>query len=58
MSWYQLQGISQERQYWLDYWKSRGPIACPNDGEPLKLDPQGRLHCPFDGYVDNGVASP
>lgn len=34
---------------------SRPPVACPNDGEPLIEDPDGRLHCPFDGWIWDGL---
>jgi hypothetical protein len=30
---------------------ARPPVACPNDGEPLRTGPQGQLWCPFDGWV-------
>jgi hypothetical protein len=26
------------------------PVACPNDGEPLRAATDGRLYCPFDGW--------
>jgi hypothetical protein len=26
------------------------PVACPNDGEPLRSGPRGQLFCPFDGW--------
>jgi len=26
------------------------PVACPNDGEPLRTGPHGELYCPFDGW--------
>ena len=29
----------------------RGPVACPNDGEPLEETEEGIRHCKFDGYV-------
>lgn len=30
-------------------------MVCPNDGEPLQQGPNGQLHCPFDGYVADGL---
>lgn len=30
------------------------PLACPNDGEPLKAGPDGELRCPFDGWMWDG----
>jgi hypothetical protein len=35
------------------YYKSIPPVACPNDGEPLRQGPSqqpGILYCPFDGW--------
>lgn len=29
---------------------SRIPVACPNDGTPLREGPQGQLFCPWDGW--------
>lgn len=26
------------------------PVACPNDGEPLRTGKRGELFCPFDGW--------
>lgn len=49
-SWYQLLDIYRDaaEEYALE--KARAPVACPNDGEPLKTGPQGQLYCPFDGW--------
>lgn len=30
------------------------PQACPNDGEPLQRDPNGKLRCPYDGWIWKG----
>lgn len=30
------------------------PVACPNDGEPLRVDPDGNLRCQWDGWVWDG----
>jgi hypothetical protein len=30
--------------------RAQGPLACPNDGEPLTSGPDGRLFCRFDGW--------
>jgi hypothetical protein len=29
---------------------TQSPVACPNDGEPLRSGPRGQLFCPFDGW--------
>lgn len=33
------------------------PVACPNDGEPLRQGPDGRSYCPFDGWRPDPVSS-
>jgi hypothetical protein len=35
--------------------RTRPPVACPNDGEPLIKDPEGRLHCRWDGWIWDGL---
>ena len=27
------------------------PVDCPNDFTPLQQAPDGKLHCPFDGWT-------
>jgi hypothetical protein len=41
---------AQEREA-LD---AQPPVACPNDGEPLTSDRDGRLHCRWDGWEWDG----
>ncbi len=49
MSWEQLRSIRDEQiQAVKD--DQRPPIACPNDGEPLKAGPHGELYCGFDDW--------
>ena len=50
MSWEQLLSIAREAADELRAERTRPPIACPNDGEPLVSGPNGTLHCRFDGY--------
>lgn len=45
-----LQGILDERRDELDT-LADPPTACPNDGEPLDVAPDGSLRCRFDGYT-------
>lgn len=49
-SWYGLMGVldvaRQEYQEDLE----RPPVACPNDGEPLRTSIDGVIFCPFDGW--------
>lgn len=49
-SWYDLLSIEQEMRQMLEEERSRVPVACPNDGEPLRTGPDGELFCPFDGW--------
>lgn len=50
MAWEQLLSIIQDAQAELDAERATPPIACPNDGEPLRTGPDGQLYCPFDGW--------
>ncbi|MEU0465023.1 hypothetical protein ABZ215_13550 [Amycolatopsis sp. NPDC006131] len=51
--WYGLLAIAQEAAAERAAEKAQPPVACPNDGEPLQTGPDGRLHCPFDGWRPN-----
>lgn len=55
MSWQQLADIARMNAAEAQYWREMPPTACPNDGEPLKPGPDGRLYCPFDGWTDRSV---
>ncbi len=50
MAWEELAAVLQERRDEIDREKTDPPLACPNDGTPLKADPNGGLRCPFDGW--------
>jgi len=44
--------LVQQAEY-QSYYKTIPPVACPNDGEPLRQGPPqepGILYCPFDGW--------
>jgi hypothetical protein len=44
--------LIQQSEY-ISYYKSVPPVACPHDGEPLRLGPPqtpGILYCPYDGW--------
>lgn len=44
--------LVQQAEY-INYYKSTPPVACPNDGEPLRSGPPHRpgiLFCQFDGF--------
>ena len=53
MSWYQLADIYREAAE-LAQFDRDNPIACPNDGEPLRPGPDGQLFCPSDGWRPDG----
>jgi len=50
MSWEQLRDIYREAADLATEAAASPPVACPNDGEPLRTGPDGRLFCPFDGW--------
>lgn len=49
-SWYALLDISREYRERLAEERTAEPVACPNDGEPLRTGPRGELYCPYDGW--------
>lgn len=48
--WYQLISIERERREEYIRSHSAPPVACPNDGEPLRAVKNGSLRCPYDGW--------
>lgn len=48
-SWYQLLDISREHRMRLEEQRTAEPIACWDDGEPLRTGPRGESYCPFCG---------
>lgn len=53
MSWWQLDTVLKEQAQYQDFYRSELPMACPNDGEPLRHGPPQEpavLYCPFDGW--------
>jgi len=50
VSWEQLADIAREAADLRREEESRPPVACPNDGGPLRQGSGGVLYCPFDGY--------
>ena len=50
MAWEELLSIYREAADEKRAEESQPPVACPNCGEPLLTDPQGRLKCKFDGW--------
>ncbi|MEU1445505.1 hypothetical protein [Streptomyces mirabilis] len=55
ISWYELLNISRDAAERYRAYEQADPIACPNDGEPLREGPDGQgLYCPFDGWRPNG----
>jgi hypothetical protein len=55
VSWEQLLDVQREAALLAATEAARPPSACPNDGEPLESGPSGELHCPWDGYIWDGV---
>lgn len=51
MSWQQLLDIFAEAAEEARVAKTQPPVACPNDGEPLRTGPDGQLFCPFEGWT-------
>lgn len=53
MSWWALDTVLKDQAYEADYYRSVPPVACPFDGEPLRIGPprdSGILYCPYDGF--------
>lgn len=54
MSWYQLDNVLKEQAEYAQFYRSAQPVACPNDGEPLRPAPVTAsgvtLYCPMDGW--------
>jgi uncharacterized Zn finger protein (UPF0148 family) len=50
MSWRQLLQVQAEAAQFMAEDAAIRPIACPNDGVPLRLGTNGVLFCPFDGW--------
>lgn len=51
MSWQQLLDIAAEARQLAEMERNVGPLACPNDGQPLMQNSAGEWHCPFDGFT-------
>lgn len=49
-SWWSLVSILEEARAYAREEENAWPTSCPNDGEPLRTGPDGKLYCPFDGY--------
>ena len=56
MSWEQLRAIVARDAAERDFWDRQPPRACPNDGTPLELGPDGVLFCRHDGWRWAGAA--
>lgn len=50
MAWEQLISIRDEAIAYARDERTMPPVACPNDGEPLRAGSNGSLRCTFDGY--------
>ncbi|HEY1380909.1 MAG TPA: hypothetical protein VGF55_29180 [Gemmataceae bacterium] len=54
-SWYTLVDILNEAAEYARQERDTPPVACPNDGEPLRAGTDGELYCPFDGWRPDGT---
>lgn len=52
--WFGLLAIAQEAREMRREDRARQPIECPHDGQPLDMNAEGILHCPYDGWTWNG----
>ena len=50
MSWAQLVAIRREAMAQYELEQATPPVACPTDGEPLRIGPGGVRYCPYDGF--------
>jgi hypothetical protein len=54
VSWWQLDSVLKEQAEYAAYYRVAEPMACPNDGEPLRRPPPHApgviLYCPMDGW--------
>jgi len=54
MAWYQLDNVLKEQAEYVQFYRAEPPMACPNDGEPLRPGPLTEpdvLYCRFDGWT-------
>lgn len=58
MSWEQLIAIIDYNRADRRDWQAQPPQACPNDGEPLRTGPDGKLFCISDGWRPDGTYLP
>lgn len=57
MSWEQLISISKQNAQEVQSWHSQRRVACPNDGEPLSVGPDGQLFCPCGDWRESDSAA-
>lgn len=53
-SWWGLESTLNASRSLIEFWNRKQPVACPNDGEPLRRSPDGILYCPFDNWRPDG----
>jgi len=54
MSWQQLLDIYRQQEENARAEPELRRQACPNDGTPYQVGPNGELYCPHDGYRPDG----
>jgi hypothetical protein len=51
-SWWQWGAIVDEAKQLQAWWRENPLPSCPNDGEPLRVGPDGLMYCPYDGWTE------
>lgn len=51
MTWQKLSDILKQDVQERSDWAQQQPEACPIDGTPLEIGPQGALHCPMGNFT-------
>jgi hypothetical protein len=60
VSWYQYLAIVQDAKTMAreeERFRTH-PVACPNDGEPLRSGPHGGLFCPWGDWFSDDTSLP
>jgi hypothetical protein len=53
--WYGLLNILTYCRETREQYRQQHPVACPNDGTPLRVGPDDSIYCPFDGWRWDGT---
>lgn len=55
MSWEQLQSMRDSALAEAEAHARQTPTRCPRDGTLLDRNREGVVHCPFDGWIWDGI---